>query len=77
MLLRQGLLVVIAGAIPGIAVAQLTGRFLESVMDVAKPISASTSAALMAFFAVVASAGIWSATRRITRFDITSLLRNE
>ncbi|MGA8345465.1 MAG: FtsX-like permease family protein [Candidatus Sulfotelmatobacter sp.] len=38
MLLRQGLLMVVAGAIPGIAGAQLIGRFLESLMDGAKPI---------------------------------------
>lgn len=31
-LLRQGLLMVVAGAIPGIAAARLTGRFLESLM---------------------------------------------
>ena len=37
MLLRHGLLMVVAGAIPGIAGAQLTGRFLESLMDGAKP----------------------------------------
>jgi predicted permease len=44
MLLRRGLLTVAAGAIPGIAGAQLTGRFLESLMDGAKPIGLTMSA---------------------------------
>jgi putative ABC transport system permease protein len=77
MLLRHGLLMVVAAAIPGIAGAQLTGRFLESLMDGAKPIGLAMSAGLVLLFALVASASIWSATRRIARFDITSILRSE
>jgi ABC-type antimicrobial peptide transport system permease subunit len=77
MLLRHGLLMVVAGAIPGIAGAQLTGRFLESLMDGAKPIGLATSAGLVLLFALVASASIWSATRRIARLDISAILRNE
>ncbi|HMH08976.1 MAG TPA: FtsX-like permease family protein, partial [Terriglobales bacterium] len=77
MLLRHGLLMVVAGAIPGIAGAQLTGRFLESLMDGAKPIGLATSSGLVLLFAVVASASIWSATRRIGTLDITSILRSE
>jgi putative ABC transport system permease protein len=77
MLLEQGLLMIVAGAIPGIAGAQLTGRFLESLMDGAKPIGPATSAGLILFFAVVASASIWSATRRIAKFDIIAILRSE
>jgi putative ABC transport system permease protein len=77
MLLRQGLSMIVAGAIPGIAGAQFTSRFLESLMDGAKPIGPVTSAGLILFFAVVASASIWSATRRIARFDIISILRSE
>jgi ABC-type lipoprotein release transport system permease subunit len=50
MLLRQGLLVVVAGAIPGIAGAQLTGRFLESLIAGAKPIGLTTSAGLVLLF---------------------------
>ena len=77
MLLRHGLLMVVAGAIPGIAGAQLTGRFLESLMDGAKPIGLATSSGLVLLFAVVASASIWSATRRIGTLDIMSILRSE
>jgi len=77
MLLRHGLLMVVAGAIPGIAGARLSGRFLESLIDGAKPIGLAMSAGLVLFFALVASASIWTATRRIARLDITSLLRSE
>ena len=52
-------------------------RFLESLMDGAKPIGLATSAGLVLLFALVASASIWSATRRIARLDISAILRNE
>jgi ABC-type antimicrobial peptide transport system permease subunit len=77
MLLRHGLLMVMAGAIPGIVGAQLTGRFLESLLDGARPIGLAMSTGLVLFFALVASASIWSATRRIARLDITAILRSE
>jgi putative ABC transport system permease protein len=77
MLLRQGLLPVLTGAIPGILGAQFSGRFLASMMDGARPIGLAASAGLLSFFVFVASASIWSATRRIVRFDITTILRSE
>jgi ABC-type antimicrobial peptide transport system permease subunit len=77
MLLRHGLLMVMAGAIPGIAGARLTGRLLESLMDGAKPIGPAMSAGLVLFFGFVASASIWSATRRIASLDILAILRSE
>jgi len=77
MLLRQGLLIVVAGAIPGIAGADLSGRFLETLIDGAKPIGLGTSAGLILLLALVAPTSIWSASRRITRLDITAILRSE
>src|SRR5579872_1201801 len=77
MLLRQGLLPVLTGAIPGILGAQFTGRFLASIMDGARPIGLAASAGLLSFFVFVASASIWSATHRIVRFDSTAILRSE
>jgi ABC-type antimicrobial peptide transport system permease subunit len=77
MLLRHGLLMVVAGAIPGIAGAQLTGRFLESLTDGAKPIGPAMSSGLVLLFALVASASIWSATRNVARLDIIAILRSE
>jgi len=77
MLLRQALLMVAAGALPGIAGAQLTSRFLETLMEGAKPIGLAASGALVLLFALVASASIWSATRRISSLDIIAILRSD
>src|SRR5262245_12433334 len=76
-LLRQALLTVVAGAIPGIAGAQLAGRFLENLIGGAKPVGLGTSAGLILLISLVASASIWAASRRIARFDITAILRSE
>jgi len=76
-LLRQGLLTVIAGAILGIVGAQVSGRFLGTLIDKAEPVGLGTSAGLILFLALVASTSIWSATRRINRFDISAILRAE
>ena len=43
----------------------------------AKPIGLGTSAGLILLLAIVASASIWSASRRISRFDINAILRSE
>jgi putative ABC transport system permease protein len=76
-LLQRGLLMIAAGAIPGIAGAQLTGRFLGTLVDGAKSIDAVTSGSLVLFLTLVALTSIWSATRRIARFDIMAILRSE
>ncbi|HST78985.1 MAG TPA: FtsX-like permease family protein, partial [Verrucomicrobiae bacterium] len=77
MILRQGLLIVLAGAIPGIAGAELTGRLLQTLISGAKPVGPAISAGLIVFLSLIASACIWSASRRIARFDIVSILRSE
>jgi ABC-type antimicrobial peptide transport system permease subunit len=77
MLLRQGLWMVMTGAVPGIVGAQLTGHYLESLVDGAKPIGLVTSGAVLLLFAVVASTSVWSGTRRIASLDVTSILRSE
>ena len=76
-LLRQGLLTVAAGAIPGVAGAMLSGRFLERLIDGAKAVDLTTSTFSVLFIALVASASIWAATRRIAGLDIMTILRTE
>jgi putative ABC transport system permease protein len=76
-LLKQGLLTVMAGAILGVIGAQVSGRFLATLIDKAEPVGLGTSAGLILFLALVTSTSIWSATRRIGRFDITAILRAE
>jgi putative ABC transport system permease protein len=75
MLLRQGLLMVAAGAIPGIAGARLTGRLLETLIDGAKPVDIIASVGLVLFLALIASVSIWAASRRIATLDIVAILR--
>jgi len=77
MLLGRGLLMVMAGAIPGIAGAWITRRFLESLMEGAKPVDLATSTGLALFLALVASTSIWAATRRIAGLDVMAILRAE
>lgn len=77
MLLKRVLLKILAGAIPGIAGAQLTGRLLEAVVEGAKPVNVLTSINLLLFLAIVASLSIWSATRRVSRLEIMTILRSE
>jgi predicted permease len=76
-LLWQGLMPIAAGAIPGIAVAVLSGRLLESLVDGAKSVNATTYAGSVLFIALTAAIAIWVATRPIARLDIAEILRAE
>jgi predicted permease len=76
-LLRQGLLTIAAGAIPGIAGAVLSGRLLESLVDGAKAVNATTYAASVLFIAGIAAMGIWVATRPIARLNVAEILRTD
>ena len=74
-LLRQGLCTIGAGAVVGVAGAVFTGRFLESLVDGAKPASPPAYAATVIFIAVIAAAGIWAASRPVARLDVVEILR--
>jgi putative ABC transport system permease protein len=76
-LLRQGLLTIGAGAVPGVVGAVLTGRFLDSLVEGAKPANATTYAGSVFFIACIAALAIWIATRPIARLDIAEILRTE
>ncbi len=76
-LLRQGLLTIGAGAIPGIAGAIVAGRFLESLVEGGRPTNTATYAASVILIALVAAAGIGAATRPVARLDIAEILRAE
>jgi predicted permease len=76
-LLRQALTTVACGAVPGILGALAGGKFIEALIDNAKPIgiTACISAALL--IGATAAAAVWSATRRVARLDIMEVLRTE
>jgi putative ABC transport system permease protein len=76
-LLRQGLLPIAAGAIPGIAAAVLSGRVLESLVEGAQSVNAAAYAGAVLFIASIAAVGIWMATRPIARLDIVEILRTD
>ena len=75
-LLQQSLLMIGAGAVLGVAGAVLGGRFLESLVEGAKPANATTYAGILISIAFIAAAGIWVATRPLARLDIMEILRN-
>ncbi|MBI2688486.1 MAG: ABC transporter permease [Acidobacteria bacterium] len=77
MLLRQELITVVVGAIPGIAAASLTGRYLESLIEGAESTGLATSLAVALLLAFIASTSIWAGTRRIASLDIMSILRTD
>jgi putative ABC transport system permease protein len=76
-LLRQGLLPIAAGAIPGIAAAVLSGRVLESLVEGAQSVNATAYAGAVLFIASIAAVGIWMATRPVARLDIVEILRTD
>ena len=77
MLLRQGLLPVVAGSILGIAGAALTSRYLESLVEGAGSVGLATFLFSVLFIAAIAATSIWAATRRIAALDIMDILRTE
>jgi ABC-type antimicrobial peptide transport system permease subunit len=76
-LLRQGLFTVVTGAIFGIAGALLSGKFLESLVEGARSVDMVTLSLSILLIALIASASIWTGTRRIARLDILEILRIE
>ena len=76
-LLRQGLLPIAAGSIPGVAGAVLSGRLLESLVEGAKSVNPAAYVGAVLFITLIAAAGIWVATRPVARLDIVEILRTE
>jgi ABC-type antimicrobial peptide transport system permease subunit len=71
------LLPIVAGAVPGIAIAILSGRLLESMVDGAKSVEPAAYAGAVLFIAALAAVCIWIATRPIAKLDIVEILRTE
>jgi putative ABC transport system permease protein len=76
-ILRQGLATVTLGAIPGAVCAILTGRFMQSLIDGAPPVSLAVCGSAILVIAATAAFSIWIATRRVARLDIMDVLRAE
>lgn len=76
-LLWQGLVPIAGGAIPGIVGAILSSRLIASIVEGAKFVNGTTCATGVAFIALIATLGIWAATRSIARLEIMEILRTE
>ena len=77
-LLRQGLLTIVAGAIPGIAGRRARRTAPSDTWWMArKRANAATYAASVLFIASIAAVGIWVATRPVARLNIVEILRTE
>jgi putative ABC transport system permease protein len=76
-LLVQGLLPVMLGLTAGWAGATALGRFLEHLMSAAIQPNTWTCVAVSGILVMVASAAMWSATRRVLRLDPMEVLRAE
>ncbi len=74
-LLTRGRLTVGEGAIPGVAGVVLSGRFLESLVEGARPVDLVTATVSVLAITLAASTSIWFATHRIARLDIMAILR--
>jgi len=74
-LVRQGLIPIFAGAVPGVAAAILTNYLLTNLVEEAKPAAPAVYAGSVLFIALIAAAGIWLATKPVTRLDIADILR--
>ena len=77
MVLKQALLVVLAGALPGVVGSQFTGRILQALVGGSEPVGPSGSAVLISVFMLVAATSIWCGTRRIAVLDVITILRDE
>ncbi|HEY2912351.1 MAG TPA: ABC transporter permease [Candidatus Angelobacter sp.] len=77
MLMRQGLLIVAAGAIPGLAATRIATHFLEHLVQGAEPIGVTVTCSLFFLFVVITAVSIWASTHRTTKIDIVAMLRAE
>lgn len=76
-LLRQGLVSVIIGAVGGLLGAVLIARLLESLVEGASTLGIASYLFAVPSVCTVAAISIWMATRRIKRLDISEILRAE
>jgi len=76
-LLGQGLVSVLCGTLGGVLAALLGGRLLEGLVEGASAVNPAIYLLAVPSICLIAALSIWTATRRITRLDITEILRTE
>lgn len=68
---------VVCGNLGGVLTAVLGGRLLEGLVEGASAVNPVIYLLAVPSICLIAALSIWTATRRITRLDITEILRNE
>jgi hypothetical protein len=76
-MLRQGLMLVAFGAVPGVIVTLFAARWLERLVTGAAAVTSAACFASLAPIAAVAAASVWTATNRISKLDPAVALRIE
>jgi ABC-type antimicrobial peptide transport system permease subunit len=77
LLLRQGLLLILAGTALGVAASVVLTRFLASMLFEVKPTDPITFALVVALLVCVAILACWIPARRAMRVDPMIALRHE
>jgi putative ABC transport system permease protein len=77
MVLRQGLVLGVAGVVIGVAGAAMITRLMGTMLFGVKPIDAGTFGAVAGLMLVVACAAAYFPARRATRVDPLTALRAE
>jgi putative ABC transport system permease protein len=77
MVMRRSAVLVVAGVIPGVALAYAAGRSMEALLAGVKPADAATVAAAVGLSVVMAALGTIAPTVRAVRIDPMTALRTE
>ena len=77
MVMRRSAVLVVAGVIPGVALAYAAGRSMEALLAGVKPADAATVAAAVGLSVVMAALGTIAPTVRAVRIDPITALRTE
>ncbi|HEY3741253.1 MAG TPA: ADOP family duplicated permease [Bryobacteraceae bacterium] len=77
MMMRQGLLLVILGAIPGVIATLFAAQWLEQLVSGATALTSAACIASLIPIAIVAALSVWIATNRISKLDPAVALRVE
>lgn len=77
MILREGLVLTVAGVVPGVAIAYVGGRAMQSLLVGVKPGDAATIGAAVAICVLTAIVGCLRPALRASRVDPIAALRSE
>jgi ABC-type antimicrobial peptide transport system permease subunit len=75
MIVRQGAVVAVLGAVVGLTAALGSGRFIESLLFQVRPYDPLVLTATTLLLVVVALSGCWLPARRAARFDPVRAVR--